>query len=60
MLAAETGSPAGTHAAVKKLLGANAQADKEEKEEDVKEAADVADSAEKLDANAATAEPVKA
>ncbi|KFZ24444.1 hypothetical protein V502_01080 [Pseudogymnoascus sp. VKM F-4520 (FW-2644)] len=66
VLAAEIGSPAGTHAAVKKLLGADAQAEKEEKEEkeeDVKEAdaaADVADSAEKLDANAAGAEPVKA
>lgn len=63
MLAAEPGSPGGTHAAVKKLLGADAQAEKEEEEEDVKEAeaaADVADSAEKLDASAAAAEPVKA
>lgn len=62
VLAAEPGSPAGTFAAVKKLLGTDEVA-KEEKEEDVKEAeaaADVTDTAEKLDTNAAVAEPVKA
>ncbi|KAL5345889.1 thioredoxin peroxidase dot5 [Pseudogymnoascus australis] len=64
VLAAQLGSPGGTHAAAKKLLGADEKAakeEKEEKEEDVKEAeaaADVADVAEKLDANAADAEPV--
>ncbi|OBT83779.1 hypothetical protein VE02_07452 [Pseudogymnoascus sp. 03VT05] len=64
VLAAEPGSPAGTHAAVKKLLGADLEAaKKEDVEEDVKEAeaaADVAEAAEKVDANATVAEPVKA
>ncbi|OBT69799.1 hypothetical protein VE03_00690 [Pseudogymnoascus sp. 23342-1-I1] len=62
VLAVQPGSPAGTHAAAKKVLEANSQAAKEEKEEDVKEAeaaADVADEAEKLDADAADAEAVK-
>jgi peroxiredoxin Q/BCP len=67
VLAAEPGSPAGTHAAVKKLLGADSEA---AKEEDVKEAeaaaditeaaADVTEAAEKVDTGAAVAEPVKA
>ncbi|OBT75897.1 hypothetical protein VF21_04427 [Pseudogymnoascus sp. 05NY08] len=64
VLAAAPGSPAGTHAAVKKLLGADSEAaKKEDVKEDVKEAeaaADVAEEAEKVDANAAVAEPVKA
>ncbi|KFY70528.1 hypothetical protein V499_09101 [Pseudogymnoascus sp. VKM F-103] len=64
VLAAEPGSPAGTHAAVKKLLGADSVAAKEEGvKEDVKEdeaAADVAEAAEKVDTDAAVAEPVNA
>ncbi|OBT51323.1 hypothetical protein VE04_07098 [Pseudogymnoascus sp. 24MN13] len=64
VLAAEPGSPAGTHAAVKKLLGADSEAAKEEDvKEDVKEAeaaADVTEAAEKVDTDAAVAEPAKA
>lgn len=63
VLAAEPGSPAGTHAAAKKLLEAQSEVAKEEKEEgkeeDVKEA-DEDKAAEKLDTDAAVEEPVKA
>ncbi|KFY44658.1 hypothetical protein V494_01382 [Pseudogymnoascus sp. VKM F-4513 (FW-928)] len=60
VLAAEPGSPGGTFAAAKKLLEAGEQAEKEEDVKEASAAADVADSAEKLDADAAVAEPVKA
>ncbi|KFY13928.1 hypothetical protein V491_06211, partial [Pseudogymnoascus sp. VKM F-3775] len=63
VLAAEPGSPAGTHAAAKKLLEAQSEVAKEEEEEgkekDVKEA-DEDKAAEKLDTDAAVEEPVKA
>lgn len=59
VLAAEPGSPAGTHAAVKKLLGADSQAAKEEEDAEEPEAAtDSAESAEKMDTNAVE-EPIK-
>ncbi|ELR08655.1 hypothetical protein VC83_03867 [Pseudogymnoascus destructans] len=60
VLAAEPGSPAGTHAAVKKLLGADSEAAKKEDVKGAKAAADVAEAADKVDANATVAEPVKA
>jgi thioredoxin-dependent peroxiredoxin len=65
VLAAEPGSPAGTVAAVKKLLGVDSQAPaaEEAKKKHVKEAqaaTDVANTAEKLDTTAVVAEPAKA